>query len=343
VVAQWPEIGHDVWRIVWSGAKQWPTLSARRAIRAPKRVTLTTDSLASAKRAWAELVELERPGYPGALDAKVVAPDRITVSLTSATAVRLWRPDPLVPAGTPVTVTVNDSDLTFGAGDRLEAHHDGKGWVRGIRTLPPGLSKRAGLEGPIRDAFKGPLAFVYGTLDPRQTRAAREVAEHFRARYSGDARYPVLADVALSKEQARTHSLFIVGSATSNGVLESIDASLPIGIAQGGVRLGAQVVTGDADLGTIFVYPNPKNPSRYVVAVQAPDARGLYRSMCLPQQLPDFVVFDSKVAAAAGQQVLGDAKVRAAGYFDRRWALPTEVADVIAVPPGRDAARWRPD
>jgi predicted esterase len=343
VVAEWPEIGHDVWRIAWSGAKQWSALSARRASRAPKRVTLTTDSLATAKRGWAELVELERPGYPGALDAKIVSPDHIAVTLTSATAVRLSRPASLVAPGAPLTVTVNGTDLTFGAGERLEAHHDGKGWVRGERAPLPGLSKHAGLEGPVRDAFRGPLAFVYGTLDPRQSRAAREVAEHFRARYSGDARFPVLADVALSKEQARTHSLFLVGSPSSNGALRSLDSSLPIGIAQAGVRLGNQVVTGDAELGAIFVYPNPQNPSRYVVVVEAGDARGLYRAMSLPLQLPDFVVFDSKVAAAAGQQVLGDAQVRAAGYFDRHWTLPRDVADVIAVPAGRDAARWRPD
>src|SRR6185503_19622717 len=114
VVAEWPEIGHDVWRIAWSGAKQWSTLSTRRVSRNPKRVTLTTDSLATAKRAWAELVELERPGYPGALEAKIVAPDQIAVSVTSATAVRLARPESLVGSGVPVTMKVNGTPLQFG-------------------------------------------------------------------------------------------------------------------------------------------------------------------------------------------------------------------------------------
>jgi hypothetical protein len=169
------------------------------------------------------------------------------------------------------------------------------------------------------------------------------VAEHFRARYSGDARFPVVADVALSKDLASSHSLFVVGSAASNALLKSLDAALPIGVTLNGMRLAGRVVGGDAELGAIFAYPNPKNPTRYVVAVEAGDARGLYRAMSLPLQLPDFVVFDSKVASAAGQQILGDAQVLAAGYFDRAWALPLDVADVIAVPAGRDAARWRPN
>jgi predicted esterase len=343
VFAEWPEIGHDVWRIAWSGAKQWPMLSTRRAVRSPKRVTLTTNSLATSRRAWAELVELERPGFPGTLDAKIVAPDHFDVKVTSATAFRLARPEPHVARDAAVTVTINGADLRFDGAERLEAHRSATGWVRGILPPSPGLSKRAGLEGPLRDAFRGPLAFVYGTLDPRQTRAAREVAEHFRARYSGDARFPVVADVALPKALASTHSLFVVGSAASNAVLKALDAMLPLGITQSGARVGDKVVTvEDAALGILFVHPNPRNPSRYVVALEARNARGLYTAMSLPLLLPDFVVFDSRVSSAAGQQVLGDSQVVAAGYFDGRWALPADYADVIAVPAGRDAARFRP-
>ena len=40
VVSEWPEIGHDVWRLAWAGGKQWPTLAARRKGPMPKRVTL---------------------------------------------------------------------------------------------------------------------------------------------------------------------------------------------------------------------------------------------------------------------------------------------------------------
>lgn len=342
VVAEWPDIGHDVWRIAWSGAKQWAALSARRAVRNPKRITLVTDSLSTAKRAWAEITELERPAVLATLDAKVVAPDHIVVKTTSVTAFRLARPESLVAQSDPVTVTVDGTDLSFGGSEQLEARRDGSGWARGTAPATPGPSKHSGLEGPIRDAFRGPLAFVYGTLDARQTRAAREVAEHFRARYSGDARFPVLADVALPKDVARTHSLFLIGSAATNSVVRLLDASLPIGIAHGGVRLGGKVVTGDADLGVIFIHPNPQNPSRYVVGLEATGASGLYRSMSLPLLLPDYVVFDSRVASAAGQQVLGDAVVSAAGYFDRTWRLRDDSADVIAVPAGRDAARWKP-
>jgi hypothetical protein len=183
------------------------------------------------------------------------------------------------------------------------------------------------VEGPIRDAFNGPLAFVYGTLDARQTNAAREVAEHFKSRWSGDTRFSVFADRAAPKNLFATHSVFLVGSKDSNLLVRELDASLPLGIQGGAVRAGRAELRGDAELGAAFVYPNPKNPERYVVIVEAVSAAGLWRAQSLPSQLPDFIVFDSGLAPAAGQQVLGEARVLGAGYFDRSWALPSSFGD----------------
>lgn len=341
VAAEWPEIGHDVWRIVWDAGKGWPALATRRRARSPKAVTLKTDSLRYPNRGWVTIVALEHPPFPGTVDAKVVAPDRIAVRAHGVSALHLERPAPHVAPGSAVTVVVNGTELAFSGTEDLDAHLGRNGWERGFAAAP-GLSKHAGLEGPIRDAYAGSLLFVYGTLDPSQTRAAREVAEHFRARYSGDARFDVLADVAVTPSLLRSRSLFLVGSSASNAVLRDLDRSLPFGVTNGGVRLGQKVVTGDAELGVAGIYPNPLNPVFYAVVVEASNARGLYRAMSLPLELPDFVVFDSGVAPAAGQQVLGEARVLGAGYFDATWALPADTADVIVVPAGHDGARWTP-
>jgi hypothetical protein len=173
------------------------------------------------------------------------------------------------------------------------------------------------------------MAFVYGTLDDRQTNAAREVAEHFRNRWSGSTRYPVLADTAAPRSLASTHSLFLVGNRDTNFFIKELDAALPLGIDGGGVRAGGTRLTGDTELGFIAVYPNPASPEHYVVVLEAVSAAGLWRAMSLPLALPDFIVFDSGLAPAAGQQVLGDARVLGGGYFDRRWALPPSFGDAL--------------
>jgi hypothetical protein len=214
--------------------------------------------------------------------------------------------------------------------------------VSGVWTVAPTRrpgpgEKRASVEGPIRDAFNGPLAFVYGTLDDRQTNAAREVAEHFKSRWAGDTRFPVLADRAVPKRLLATHSLFLVGSKDSNLLVRELDASLPLGIDGSAVRAGRGRLAGDRELGAAFIHPNPKSPEHYVVVVEAVSAAGLYRAESLPSQLPDFIVFDSGLAPAAGQQVLGDARVLGAGYFDRSWALPASLDDVTVAGVARRA------
>jgi hypothetical protein len=80
-------------------------------------------------------------------------------------------------------------------------------------------------------------------------------------------------------------------------------------------------------VGAIFIHPNPRQPERYVVVVEAPRAPGIWRALSLPALLPDFVVFDAGLAPAAGQQVLGSARVLAAGFFERDWAVPKDFRD----------------
>ncbi|HEX3596449.1 MAG TPA: alpha/beta hydrolase-fold protein, partial [Polyangiaceae bacterium] len=284
----YPDIGHDVWRIVWANADMWPALSSRRAVSRPTHVTLKTDSLRFATRAWARITALG--ATPALLDASV-SKDHVTVRTRGADAFEL-RPRAAGVAG-PGTVEIDGQRFPVAERDPSSFHRAAGAWAPGPPPAAIGLSKRALLEGPIRDAWNGRMAFVYGTLDGRQTNAAREVAEHFRNRWSGSTRYPVLADTAAPRSLASTHSLFLVGNRDTNFFIKELDAALPLGIDGGGVRAGGTRLTGDTELGFIAVYPNPASPEHYVVVLEAVSAAGLWRAMSLPLALPDFIVFDS--------------------------------------------------
>ena len=268
----YPEIGHDVWRIVWANADMWPVLSARRLVTHPAHVTLKTDSLRVSSRAWARITALD--ATPATLDA-TLSKDHVEVRTRGVDAFDLE----LRGAGLtgPASVDVDGQRLAAAERDPSSFHRAAGSWTTGAPPPSTGLAKREGLEGPIRDAWNGPLAFVYGTLDERQTNAAREVAEHFRARWSGDTRFPVLADSATPRSLPSTHSLFLVGSRTSNRLVRELDASLPFGIDGGAVRAGRVRLPGDAEAGFIAIYPNPLNPSRYVIVLEAVTAAGLFR------------------------------------------------------------------
>jgi Putative esterase len=323
----WPDIGHNVWTITYAGARMWPWLTQWKRDPEPAHVTLKTDQLRYARQAWVRIVELARPEHMGSVDAEVQAPDRIAVHTGAVDAFALTRPVPRVKADAPLNVDVDGQSFEFRPKQPLALHRDASGWHIGPPAIAPG-QKRAGVEGPIRDAFQGKLAFVYGTLDPATTRANREVARAFaRVGWGVDIHYPVLADRDVPPSFEHDHSLLLVGSARDNLLVRAIDSKLPLHVSGDALMLGAHRYAGD-DVGAIFIYPNPHEPDRYVVVVEGVTARGVWRALSLPQLLPDFLVYDSGLAGAATEQVLGsDAQVLAGGFFDRTWRVPARVAD----------------
>lgn len=323
----WPDIGHNVWTITYAGARMWRWLTQWKRDPEPAHVTLKTDQLRYAKQDWVRITELARPEHMGSVDAEVQAPDRIVVHTDAVHAFTLTRPAARVKTHAPLTVVVDGQSFAFAPTRPLALHRDASGWHAGPPAIVPG-QKRAGVEGPIRDAFQGKLAFVYGTLDPATTRANREVARAFaRVGWGVDIHYPVLADRDVPPSLERDHSLFLVGSARDNLLVRAIDVKLPVHVKGDALTLGTHRYQGD-DVGAIFIYPNPQQPDRYVVVVEGVTARGVWRALSLPHLLPDFLVYNAGLAGAATEQVLGsNAHVLAGGFFDRMWRVPARVAD----------------
>jgi hypothetical protein len=127
-----------------------------------------------------------------------------------------------------------------------------------------------------------------------------------------------------------------VGDARSNRVVRELGPSLPIHIDGTDVVVGDRRIAtkeGEADrsqLGVAFIRPNPTRPDRYVVVVEGVGPLGTWRSLSLPDILPDYVVFDEDVAAASGQLLLGGARLRAGGYFNMDWSTPVEDPGAVA-------------
>ncbi len=327
ITDEWPDIGHHVWDIVWKDAKMWPWLTRFRRDPSPRHVTLASDQLRYARQSWLAITALARPGHMGRVDAVIAKDGKLTLATGSVEGVSVDRALAGLDASAPVDVAIDGATIGFAGGAAIELHRDGDTWKPGTAPHPAG-GKRAGVEGPIRDAFLGPVAFVYGTLDPGTMRANREVAEAFAHRRPGmDVHYTVVSDRELDPSLAATHSLFVVGTARDNLVLRALDPDLPVHADATTLSLGTHRYTGDG-VGAIAVFPNPRHPDRYVIAIEATGVRGIWRALSLPELLPDFVVYDDRLAGAAAQQVLGaHASVLAAGFLNDDWSVPADVAD----------------
>jgi hypothetical protein len=143
--------------------------------------------------------------------------------------------------------------------------------------------------------------------------------------------FPVMSDTefyARGEALANEKALFLVGNAKSNRVVRELEPGMPVRIEGEDVVLGTKHfapkagTAGQSQLGVAFIRPNPKRADRYVVVVEGVGPLGTWRSLSLPDMLPDFVVFDEDVAPARGGLILGGGHVRAGGFFRNDWSLP---------------------
>jgi len=188
--------------------------------------------------------------------------------------------------------------------------------------------KRPGLQGPIDDAFTGPFLFVlpsrpsrHGEVERFVTRELEHARRTWRRVMRGEDR--VVMDHELTPEMIAGNHLICFGDPTSNRYLASIASRLPIRWDEERITVGSQ--TADATThALLMVYPNPKNPDRYVVLNSGVTFREFSNSTNSRQiaMLPDWAIVDVTEPADG----IYPGKIVAADFFDESWQVtPTAV------------------
>lgn len=334
IVHEHPVLGHPVWIPTYANDKgiNWLLAQAPRDLD-PTHVHFKTSRLRDGDDAWLHIESFSAPATWGEVDATITARNKISLVTHGVAEIQLDRDAKRLDTSHSTFIDIDNKHLLFGPDVPLEMHVDIDGW----RTGPSphaNVVKRKNITGPIRDAFSEPLLFVYGASDSAQTRANLEVAKDWaRIRYGVDVRYPIMSDVeflARGESIANEKSLFLVGNSKSNRVLASIEQDLPITLKNGQIVMeNGQKFSGN-EMGAAFIRPNPRRTDRYVVVIEGVTALGTWRSLSLPDLLPDFVVYDEHVAPSRGQMLLGPGSVLAGGFFDDDWQLPAKTEDPLA-------------
>ncbi len=318
-----PDLGHNVWQSTYGNPETLKWLLAKARPPAPKEIRFRTAHARYGKSFWVTVDALAKPDAWGEVSAKLVSSNRIAAQTSGIRAMHFDRVPQLLESSSAVRVSLDGTELAFDPSETISAHFSSR-WEKGPE---PTSSPRKGgaMAGPFRDIFHQPIVFVYGASDPKQTNVNRDVANGFATIRGGmSQKYPILSDAEfLAKRESfdRVHSLFLVGNAQSNALVREFESSFPIRVTGETITAGSVVHRGQ-ELGAAFIRPHPKDPSRYVVVVEGVDALGTLRALSLPELMPDFMIYDRGVAGARGQQVLGSATARSAGFFTNDWALP---------------------
>jgi pimeloyl-ACP methyl ester carboxylesterase len=184
-------------------------------------------------------------------------------------------------------------------------------WV--VAGAAEGLRKRHGLQGPVDDAFVDSFLCVRPTgHGTKATEYGLATLDRFRKDFEkwlrGDPR--VKDDRDVTAADIANNNLILFGDPWSNSVIAKVVGKLPVKWTKSEVTLGGRTMDAAA-YAPVMVYPNPLNPSKYVVinsghTFSESDWSGTNAN--LYPHLGDYALVG-----------MSDGAVALSGYFDERW------------------------
>ncbi len=296
----------------------------------PKKVHLTTYSLIYPAMGWIKILRMEKQWERADVTAEIAGSGEVVVQTKNVAAFHLRssyemnRQGLTRKTGEGVTKKVVIDGQKLDAGWEKSGAYLSKIGGRWISAGGEGTMKTPEVCGPIDHAFMSSFLFVRPTGKPLNDKvgawAAAEM-EHaigfWRKVFRGDVR--VKDDTALTAADVANSNLILWGDPGSNAALAKLLARLPLQWTRDKLTLAGQ--TYDATQhAPILIYPNPANPSRYLVlnsGVTFREEALLTNSQQTPK-LPDWAVIDLRTPPDTKWPGL----VIDAGFFDEAWQWP---------------------
>ncbi|HEY1190497.1 MAG TPA: prolyl oligopeptidase family serine peptidase [Gemmata sp.] len=301
----------------------------------PAEIKFTTYTLRYNQCAWLTVTGLEKHWEPATVTGTHDGKGHFVLKTQGVTELTLTVPHEItsvtIDGGevklVPLPETIRRKEFSAAKPDVWRFRRAEKGWrpAEADATGPGAnaLSKKPGLQGPIDDAFMSAFLVVRPTGKPTNDRAAawvekemKHAVDHWRKQFRGDA--PIKKDTDISDADIKNNNLILWGDPTSNVVLAKLVDKLPIGWTEKGVVIGKETY----EVGThvpVLIYPNPLNPSKYVVLNSGVTFREydyLNNARQVPK-LPDYAVID--ITTPPNARYPG--KVARAGFFGEKWEL----------------------
>ncbi len=242
----------------------------------PKHVRFVTYTLKYSSCDWVDILAMGRHYEKAVVDAEKNE-DGFKVSTTNVEILRLRVPKEDLHD---MTVVIDGQELTARPWDSKSGQfyvylqrQDGK-WKP---TMPQRLHvdqtrqprKTNGLQGPIDDAFTAPFLCVRATGKPWSDRVddyAAASLKRFQSEWAkymrGDVR--VKNDVDVTSEDIADKHLILFGDPGSNSMLASVLEGLPVQWTKDKLGIAGKSYASATHC-PLLIYPNPLNPTRYIV------------------------------------------------------------------------------
>ncbi len=319
---EYPGVKHDSWVPAYKDEFVFGWFSQFKRNRFPDQVRFASWQYKYNTAYWVQFDKLT-PGTLASIDAKFAAPNQLEIKTTALDGFTLHLAGhPQFKAGQPLQMTLNGKKLKVPASENLSLSLQNGKWS--VVNVPVVEGKKAGAEGPLREAFATRHVYVYGTggspseeeLKARQAMAVQAASwSVYRGEFAGRIMFfpRVLADKEVRPSDLESANLILFGTKTTNALIEKYSDRLPLQFNDASAK----------EYGLLYVFPVDK----HYVAVSSglpwwtsdkPDAfpgpvaqRGI-------SDFKDFVLFKE-----TPKQVIAD------GYFDANWKLPEPSAKAM--------------
>lgn len=314
----------------------------------PRKVSLTTFTLQYPRMFWVRAEGLGQHWERARIDAEL-QPERngVEVKTSNVSGLSLEFEPGLCPLDprTKVRVRLDGRDLEV-AGPRSDRSWKARFWKSGSRwseareevagnwitldakssrELAPALRKRPGLQGPIDDAFMGSFLMVgpggssaHAGFDAWVSKEMEHARDHWRRQFRGEARFK--KDSEVTDADIAAHHLVLWGDPESNAVLKRVADRLPVSWSQETIVVGGRKFEA-ARSAVAMIFPNPLNPTRYLVLNSGFTFReyDYLNNARQTAKLPDWAVLDiSKPVTSRAPGGIAEA-----GFFDEFWKVKT--------------------
>lgn len=304
---EYPGVGHNAWDPAYEDGAIFHWFKLLKRIERPATVEFATPSLRWPRSYWLRIDQIEaRPGN-AVIRADAVGDRTIKIITDNVAAFTILLDEAPVDRSECLRVVLNSEEIYHGVPTLSELS---------FGEVETGLIKRAGLEGPVPDAFRDRYLLVYGSNNDHTGvyEASRELVSAMADPDEwADIHIPVKSDVEVSDEDLRTYNIILFGNPATNSLIRRVNDDLPVRFAEGGIVSGRRHIPTD-DAGLLVVYPNPICQDRYVVIIGGNTPETL-KTAAFYRYAPDYVIFEP------GRDDQDRPRVLDSGTFSNRWGI----------------------
>ncbi|MCB0517700.1 MAG: prolyl oligopeptidase family serine peptidase [Lewinellaceae bacterium] len=322
---EFPGVQHDSWVGAYKDAGIFDWFGQFKRHRFPDHVMYNTWDYRHGSAYWVRFDEMT-PGTLASIDAKFNGGNKLDISTKNLDAFSLLlKGHPNFKAGQALSITLDGQEILCKGSDPVSLEKSGGKWEQ-VPYSPRTSGKRAGAEGPIKEAVVGQHVFVYGTAGSpteEELKARRDLVEKaagWRQTKDFNGRsllvFPrVISDREVKESDLAEGSLILFGTRETNSIIARYADQLPL-----------ELDDPSGEFGLIYIMPFKGH--YLVVNSGKPYWEGFATeglSSLYPVQLSAMdSLEDFKLFKGTSENVI------AGGRFTNNWKLPKAASEKIA-------------